>query len=187
MDWKEFISELVKALAWPSVVVFSLILLKDQFAGLLSRLAKFTHKGSGTELEFIKGVKELEQGSALEGTDKPESDEVKLNRNVLQRLAGISSRAAVIEAYRIVETSAVKAIQKAYPELAGKDIKKQVQVSKMLRDKILSPDRYFQLRELLVLRNKAAHDLDFSLSGSPIETYIDVSLSLQNELDAYEP
>ena len=183
MDWKTFIAQIIDSLSWPIVVIFTVWLTKDKLGDLLPRLKKFKHKD--TELEFIEGVNEL----LIEGkpTKTDESKELELSRKALQGLANISSRSAIIEAYRIVEVAAVKAIEKAYPELQGKDIKKQVQISKMLRRKVLNSDRYVQLRELLGLRNKAAHADDFSLSGSPIETYIDVALSITNELEHYQP
>lgn len=183
MDWKTFIANIVGSLAWPLVVVFIVWLLKDKIGDLLPRLKKLKHKD--TELEFIEGVKELVRVEKLPIAD--ESNDLMTSRKALQVIANISPRSAVIEAYRIVEVAAVKAIGKAYPDLQGKDITKQVQISKMLRDKVLNTDRYVQLRELLLLRNKAAHAEDFSLTGSPIETYIDVALSIANELEHYQP
>ncbi len=183
MDWKTFIAEIINALSWPAVVIFIVWLLQDKIAELLPRLKRVKHKD--TELEFIEGIKELAQ--EVKPKIIEETKTIKHLRSSLQNIASISSRAAIIEAYLIVELSAIKAIEKAYPELQGKDIKQQVAISKMLREKVISMDRYHQLRELLQLRNKAAHSDDFSLTGSPIETYIDVALSLANELENYEP
>lgn len=183
MDWKTFIAEIIKSLSWPAVVIFVIWLLQDKISELLPRLKKLKYKDA--ELEFIEGIKELAEEAKPKIIE--ETDNIKHLRKSLQNTAAYSSRAAILEAYLIVELSAIKAIEKAYPELQGKDIKKQVVVSKMLREKVLSMDRYFQLRELLQLRNKAAHNEDFSLTGSPIETYIDVALSLANELNHFDP
>ncbi len=180
MDWKTFTVEIISSLAWPSVVGFSVWYLKDLISSLLPRLKKFKHKD--IELEFMEVVQELEQ--AKEKLVINETKELQSYRKMLNQLAILSSRSAIIEAYRIVEVSAVKAIQKAYPEL--EDVKKQVQISKMLREKVLDYDRYFQLRELLSLRNKAAHDENFSLTGKPIETYINIALSIANELEQFK-
>lgn len=185
MDWKTFITAIIASLAWPVVVIFSIIILKSNLGDLLPRLKKLKH--NDTELEFIAGVKELAKEDSALPKPEIESQEVKLNREVLQRLGNISPRSAVIEAYRIVEVAGVKAIEAFYPDLKGRDLHSQVQVSKMLRDKVLSSERYHQLRELLMLRNKAAHDEEFSLTGSPIETYIDVALSLSSELEQAKP
>lgn len=185
MDWKTFISEIIGSLAWPAVVTFSIFILKDNLGELLPRLKKLKHKD--TELEFIEGIAELAKEASTLPKLEVESQSVQLNREVLLRLASISPRSAVIEAYRIVEVAGVKAIEEFYPVLKGRDVRSQVQVSKMLREKVLSSERYHQLRELLMLRNKAAHDEDFSLTGGPIETYIDVALSLSNELEQAKP
>ena len=183
MDWKTFISEMVGSLAWPSVTGIAIWQLKEKLGELLPRLKRLKHKD--TELEFAEGVIELAKGSipAQNNTLQIVSE----NREELFFLASHSPRSAILEAYRQVETAAIKAIKRAYPELQGKDVRSQVQVSKMLRDKILSDERYIQLRELLSLRNTAAHDEEFSLKGTPIETYIDVALLIANELDVYRP
>ena len=185
MDWKTFIAEIMGALAWPVVAIFAIFILKDKLGELLPRLKKLKHKD--TELEFIEGVTALAKHTDTLAKPEIESPDIKLNREVLRRLANISPRSAVIEAYRIVEVAGVKAIEEFYPNLKGRDVRSQVQVSKMLRDKILSSERYHQLRELLMLRNKASHDEDFSLTGSPIETYIDIALSLSSELEQAKP
>lgn len=185
MDWKTFTTELINSLAWPAVTIFAILTLKDKIGELLPRLKKLKHKD--TELEFMEGVAELAREASAGEQPRVESPDLKLNREVLMRLAFISPRSAVIEAYRIVEVAGVKAIEKFYPELKGQDIITQTQVSKLLRDKVLSSERYHQLRELLMLRNKAAHDEDFALKGGPIEAYIDVAVSISSELDHANP
>jgi hypothetical protein len=180
-----FIAEIMGSLAWSAVAIFAIFILKDKLAELLPRLKKLKHKD--TDLEFIEGVSESAKETDILGKPDIESADIKLNREVLRRLGNISPSSAVIEAYRIVEVAVVKAIEEFYPDLKGKDICSQVQVSKMLREKVLSSEKYHLLRELLMLRNKAAHDDGFSLTGSPIETYIDVALSLSSELEQAKP
>jgi len=181
MDWKTFIAQIVGSFAWPGVVVFLVLLLRDQISELLLRLIRFKHKD--TELEFIERVSEL----AINGQTKQIADSSKMKnlKEHLLSLAQLHPRSAIIEAYRIVEQAGEKAISKAYPELDEHAIKNQVQLTKMLREKVLGTEQYYQLKELRTLRNNAAHSEKFTLSGEPIETYVDVALSIANDLEKY--
>jgi len=181
MDWKTFISEVISSLAWPAVVIIVIYLLKDKAPELLSRIIKFKYKD--TEFEFAEKVKELSEDNV---SNQYESKNVKASKDTLYHIATVSPRSAVMEAYRLLEVEAIKAIEKAYPELEDRNIKNQVQVTKMLRDKVLNSEQYFQLRELRNLRNQAAHHDSFSLTGEPINDYIDLALSITDVLERYE-
>lgn len=188
MDWKTFIAQIIDSIAWPLVVVFLIYQLKDRLAELLPRLKKLKHKD--TELEFSEKLNELaieseatkEEAPAIE--KKPEIDE---QFNFLMKLSEISPRSAVIEAYRFLETASAKAVAKAYPELEERKILNPMQTQRMLKDKVLSKNQYHQFNELRQLRNQAAHMEDFELKNMHIGAYIDIALTLANNLENYHP
>ncbi len=62
MDWKEFVADIIKSLAWPTTALIALFLLKDRARELLSRLLKLKHKD--TEIEFSKAMQEIEVESS---------------------------------------------------------------------------------------------------------------------------
>ena len=72
---------------------------------------------------------------------------------------------------------------KVYPELEEKNILNPMQIQKLLKGKILTPHQYHQFNELRRLRNQAAHMEDFDLQGMHIEAYIDIALTLANNLE----
>ena len=187
MDWKTFIAQIVDAIIWPSVVVFAIFQLKDKIGELLPRLKKLKHKE--TEIEFAEKITELVSESKEESNISfvTKSRETEDQFEFLLKLADISPRSAVLEAFRYLETASEKAVVKAYPEFDEKDIRNPMQVQKLLKGKILSPEQYHRMRELRMLRNKAAHLEDFSLHGMPIEAYLDIALNLANQLEQYEP
>jgi len=51
------------------------------------------------------------------------------------------------------------------------------------KGKILTPHQYHQFNELRRLRNQAAHMEDFDLQGMHIAAYIDIALTLANNLE----
>ena len=185
----QFIASLVGSLAWPVVAVYIIYLLKDRIADLLPRLKRFKHKD--TELEFIEGVKELKKEAALQEQAPPISlprqDQWSDQFTFLARLSEISSRAAVLEAWRILETSAARVAANAYPELDRTLVQSPVNLRKVLKDRVLDPHEWKQFDELRRLRNTAAHADEFDLRGMPIETYLDIALSLARRLDQHEP
>ncbi len=189
MDWKEFFASLVGSLAWPAVVAYLAFLLKDKLAELLPKLKRFKHKD--TELEFVQAVEELQKEVSEAQAEQPvpaEPDkELEEQYSFLARLSEISSRSAVLEAWRIVEGAAAKAIAKAYPELEGRGVLSPLHMQKMLQGKVLSKSEWRQFDELRRLRNTAAHAEEFDLKGMPIEAYLDIALTMARRIERYEP
>tara|TARA_R110002167_G_scaffold269962_2_gene476488 strand:+ start:535 stop:1134 length:600 start_codon:yes stop_codon:yes gene_type:complete len=185
MDWKSFFASIVDSLAWPVVVLIVVILLKDKLSELLPRLKRFKHRD--TEFEFAEKVSELVRESEAQGEVEPnlEGEEIApdLQFDSLIQLAEISPRAAVVEAYRILEVASQNAVQEAYPNIDPKELRHPLRAKKLLvKSDILSEYQYDQLRDLRNLRNTAAHSQDFKLKGMPIEAYIDIALSLARQL-----
>ncbi|MCM2681112.1 hypothetical protein [Echinimonas agarilytica] len=187
MDWKTFIAQIIGSIAWPIVVIIIVWLLKDKLGELLPRLKKLKHKE--TEFEFAEKITELvserkedEQPSLVAKTREAEEQ-----FDFLMKLAEISPRSAVMESFRALESASEKAVVKAYPELDTKNFRNPMEIQKLLKGKVLPPELYHRTRELRMLRNKAAHMEDFNLHGMPIEAYIDISLSIANQLEQYEP
>lgn len=188
MDWKTFFADIISTIAWPVVVMFIIWQLKDKVADLLPRLKKFKYKD--TELEFIETIEKLseeieETSESIEEVNHNVSEEIVKSKHMLYTLANVSSRSAIIEAYRLLEVEAIKAVEKTYPKASEGLIRNPIQLLKMLKSKILNDVQCFQFRELKMLRNSAVHHEDFSLTGKPINTYIDIALSLTAALEKY--
>lgn len=187
MDWKTFIATLVDSIAWPVVVAFVTFMLKEKISGLLPRLKRLKHKE--TEIEFTEIVTELVKEKNEFESEHFSSDDLPSNEDFiyLNRLSYISPRIAVMEAFRVVELAAEKAILKAHPNANLHELRHPLRARKLLVDKnILTLDQYEQLRELRNLRNTAAHSHDFSLTGMPIQSYIDIALTIATWLNKYE-
>lgn len=185
MDWKTFITQIIDSLVWPAVIVFVVVLFRDKVTDLLPRLKRLKHKE--TEIEFAEGVTELVQEREAQGIKDQEaaqSDEYQDQFGFLSRLANISPRSAVLEAFRIVETAAAKKAARLYPNLESRYARSPLHLQKMLKGDVLSKNEFYQFDQLRKLRNEAAHAEEFDVRGMPVEAYIDLALSLASRLEA---
>jgi hypothetical protein len=183
VDWKTFIVEIVKAVAWPLVVGVIVFKLKDKVLELLPRIKKLKHKD--TELEFAEGVSKLVREQEAEGMNQhanPVTNEAQERYNFLMKLAEISPRSAVLEAFREIEHSSAFTISKLSGDRSAHGGNSPLSMQKQLSELALTKNEVKMFNQLRVLRNKAAHDRDFNLHGMPIEAYIDLSLSLANRI-----
>ena len=188
MDWKTFIVEIVKALAWPAALVFLLYQLKDNLSEIFPRLKKLKHKD--TEVEFYEKMKELSEEAKESGAAAPNIDlpaPVDEKADFLMKLSEVSPRSAVIESFRILEASSIRALTKAYPEFESGGKFNSSQMSQLLKNKVLDENEFHQFNKLRQLRNKAAHMEDFNSNLYPVSGYIDLALTLAHSLDTYEP
>lgn len=166
MDWVTFLSNLIDSLAWPSVVVVAVILLRRPLAGLLPLLRHAKYK----DLEFHFGQKLDELERRADDADIPETaerpawvyespDEWTFG-DYIERLAIVSPRVAISEAWRHVELAL-----RGSAERLGKPLPRHVVgVARLLRSEGWLPrDAVGLLEDLRVLRNQAVHARDFDL------------------------
>ena len=154
MNGLQFIASLVDSLAWPGVVCIFLWIFQERIGSLLPRLVRFKHKS--TELEFSETMEKLERDEQL--VIEEAAGEVAPNEQYLElvKIADISPRAAVMEAWIKVETAAARAALRAYPELEEM-LRGPAQPLKLLENKVLNKQETNEIRELRRLRNMAAH------------------------------
>jgi len=180
MDWKTFISSLVNSLAWPIVGLILVLAFKNEFIKLLLRLRKLKH--NDTEIEFGEEMRKL----GKEASDTKEA--VVLDRETqeavkyLMKIAEISPRSAVAEAYRILEEAMAKAVERVYPGLPFANVG-SYQLHKLIANKEILPDFTIQFNKLRKLRNAAVHLDDFYLEEMPVAGYINMALSLASRLN----
>ncbi|TKE95945.1 hypothetical protein [Vibrio kanaloae] len=105
----------------------------------------------------------------------------------LLKLADISPRSAVLEAFWEVEHASASTISKLSTEQSAHGGKSPLSMQKQLSELALTKNEVKMFNQLRVLRNKAAHDRDFNLHGMPIEAYVDLSLSLANRISLAGP
>lgn len=182
MDELTFISEIIKALAWPSTIIAIVYLLKKPIIELVPFMKKLKYKE--LELEFSQEVMalkaEIEETPSLKLT---KADNLTLTTSKAFDLVTFSTRAAIMEAWIELETAAIEVasslwgqssteVMRNFPKLA-----EYLYQSKIIDDKQL---RIFQ--RLRQLRNKAAHAEELHLSEEDAKAYIVMASSLIKHL-----
>ena len=177
--------ELVKAIAWPVVVIWLAYLFKEQFVGMLSRVSKL--KGKFKDLEFETALDQAEASVAViekEISVRPAIDaRTESQIEQLKRIAEISPRAAIVEAWRVIEGAAAKSgfVQGGQVPLKNAPL----YVDWLVQTGKLPPESSHLITELKLLRNQAAHtqraDLpEFQLTQRDAERYLELAAKVSS-------
>jgi hypothetical protein len=157
MDWLQFISSIVTAFAWPSVVIILMILLRKQLVSLAMSLeevtlpggakAKFTH-----ELEASKETAETIASSRSEVVAT--AADLAAEKSFLE-LAKNSPPAAVGEAWKRVEEVLLDVRERLPSNLHRANL--NAVVSKLVEDGLIDRSAETLFRTLRQARNTAVH------------------------------
>jgi len=166
MDLLTFLSSIAGSIAWPAAVLLSVLILRRPLTRLLPHLRRAHFKD--LDLEFGETLKKLEHkaddAKLPEPTEPPpwayDSPDEWTFRDYIERLAPISPRVAISEAWRYVEL--------ALRDAAGQGLENKhvstVQVARtLLATGKLPRDAVSLIEDLRSLRNKAVHSSDFDL------------------------
>lgn len=170
----EFLVNLLVGIAWPVAVVWVAYLFKGELRSLLHRMSQLKYKD--VEAIFEIGLTEAEaKALSIEhmAPHLPQRPEITYKLDSLRRIADVSPRAAIMEAWVLVEEAAGKsgfvqgaAIPRINPHLFVEEL---VRLGKLPKgsDSLLD-----QMRKL---RNQAAHLPDFSLNQDEADRYLQLA------------
>lgn len=189
-DWLDIILELIKcfaamaaACAWPLTVVLLVVALKSPLLNLIRDIRRFRY--GKFEAVFGKEVRRLEQRAdeaELPSVGRMEEELQPERASSLYRLAETSPRAAIIEAWLLVED----ALREVAMRL-GLDVPSRapaIQVLGMLERRRLAPQKLLSISdELRYLRNIAVHESDFDIGTDKVINYINLSLRTAGAFD----
>jgi hypothetical protein len=179
--------QLVSAIAWPFTVIIIALLFRQEIRKTANRLSALSYKDVKAEFEhdlnkLEKDIKELPAKESSSKTNHPENDLETLNSyERLRRIADISPRAAVMEAWRDIEVT-TKQVTDAYEistdgQIAGVKAIRELVNQHLLPESVVSV--YEQMRRL---RSRAAHAADFAITTDEAERYIDTAYRFHNTL-----
>jgi hypothetical protein len=187
MDSLTFVAKLVEFLAWPTATVVLVSLLRDELRRLLSLVKKL--KAGPVEAEFEREVIQLRESTPPAPPPTPAAPELAARKASLVRIAEVSPRSAILEAWREVEAATLR-LAEIKPTGVSVPVPSQELKSPALAIRVVSraeliPSdwiaRYYELREL---RNRAAHDHDFTPTLESAIAYIELASRLQARLEA---
>jgi hypothetical protein len=184
MSWPEFIVEMVKATAWPAVVLVSLLTFKEPIASLIPHLSKLKYKD--LEIEFENGVARLrESADRVFPVDRKRS--APPLEFLVAPLAVKNPKRAVLDAWSHVDSAARAAISRSKsPQSVRPDLSSSRVVADLQAAGVVTPEGAGLINDLYALRNQAAHVPDDALSPQAARDYVLLAAQMTEYLDSWK-
>jgi hypothetical protein len=170
----ELLVNLLVGIAWPAALIWIAHMFKAELRSLIPRMSQLKYKD--VEAKFEIGLVEaeakvtvIEQSSRSSGP-RPE---ITSKLELLRRIAAVSPRASIMEAWVLVEDAAGKAgfVQgTAIPR-----VNSYLFVEELVRAEKLPKGSINLIDQMRTLRNHAAHLPDFSLSQDEADRYLQLA------------
>jgi hypothetical protein len=177
-----FVTGIAAACAWPLIIIILAFSLKTPLLDLLRDVKRFRY--GKFEAEFERGIRNLEQEAEeaeLPSGERMEQDTAPGLASRLYRLAEINPRAAVIEAWLLVEeelrAAAMQLGLHTSPQASSIQILRALSKEQLISKSLLSITD-----ELRHLRNIAVHEPEFVIEMNEVIDYIRLSLRVVEAL-----
>lgn len=156
MDWKEFVSSLIGALAWPATILLVILIFRSSISKLLSGQVKRWKAGpGGIEFEYWERAISDAREHLLRGRDRTTlRPEVAIQFEAeMQKLAEVSPETAVLESYGRIEAALRTRLQ-----TQDSDLQSTLQLARTAAERgLINAETLNAIEGLTVLRNLAAH------------------------------
>lgn len=178
MDALTFISELIKAVAWPVTAIVLVVLLRKPIVEFIPLLRRLKYKE--LELEFAQEVSALKaEVEAIAKEKGEEAPSIPSSSSNLLNLVAFSTRAAIMEAWLEVETAAVAVASSFWGQSPNDTFRNMPKLGEyLLQCKVIDIKQLAVFNKLRQLRNKAAHAQDLDLSENDARSYVQLASDL---------
>jgi hypothetical protein len=172
MDGLTFVSNLVESLAWPVAAVWAVYIFRKHIARLVERMTKAS--GAGIEVEFEKGLEVVGENVARLPpipASEAKAPYAKEKLREARKLASIAPRAAISEAWRVLEFTILDALTRA-----GYEIPRAANVVRAVQTtELIPPAAIVALNGLRRLRNSAVHGREAELSEQDALEFVELA------------
>ena len=171
----------IVGVAWPVATVWIAYLFKGELKALVARISHLKYKE--VEAKFEKGLAEAEaQVQKVERVTPPALPQPERLSQLeqLRRIAEVSPRAAIMEAWVLIETAATAggfASGTVMPRVNPRLLTEQ-----LVRSGKIPEESRVLMDKLRQLRNQAAHLPDFVLSQDEAERYLELAVKISEIL-----
>ena len=189
MGWKQFFTELISSVAWPSVALLFLFLFKNELSRIIKRIAHLKYKD--LELDFEK-VKQQAEILHLEDTREEPAIESPVFTSLEDQILDAVERApsaAILLAWSGLETAIAAAVSRLAISPDSPSHRSPIHNIEMLaRNKSLSRSHEKLLHEMRMLRNKVAHEQDsmLSITQDQAMNYATTAIDLIKHFEGYQ-
>lgn len=170
----DLVVNLLIGIAWPAAIVWVAMLFRHDIRSLLKRISQLRYKD--VEASFDEGLANAEAKAAVIQAPPiaiPRKPEFINRLEQLRRIADVSPRASVLEAWVLVEEAAAKS---GFVQGASKArVNPYLFVEELVRLGKLPAGSTSLLEQLRRLRNQAAHLPDFSLTQDEADRYLQIA------------
>jgi hypothetical protein len=187
MDNQTLLVQLVSALAWPLTVIIVALMFRQEIRKVASRLSTLSYGDMKAEFEkdlnkLEREVKELPIKESATKVEHKKSDAETLDSyERLSRIAEISPRAAIMEAWRDIEVT-TKQVTDAYGISTDGHIAGVRAIRELVRQHLLPESVVKVYEQMRGLRARAAHAPDFTITADEAKRYIDTAYRFHNAL-----
>lgn len=184
MDKLAFVSSLISSLVWPLIVVFIVVLLRRPLREFIRDLGRRLRiiKFPGGEAEFSQELAEIKEAADVAnlppavGLPTGESPSLRAEEDMNQwaRLAELSPRAAISEAWRLVE-NAMRETAKGL-DIPQSDTRSTIALIRALgKHQALDAETAAIISDLRGIRNTAVHGVEPEISRSDAIEYVSLA------------
>lgn len=176
MSILEFLASIINSLAWPMLVGFCVYILRVPAGKLIARISKFKYGELEAEFrEVLDDIKPIES-KVSERAQLEQRESISID---LEELADVSPRAAVMEAWILVEKATAEFCE-------AHDLPPRISYQGLFRaskEKNLDIEHLqTAYQEMRLLRNKAAHASDFDIKPGTARDYVRAAYFISSEL-----
>jgi hypothetical protein len=186
MDRFTFIDHMVGHLLWPIVVLLVVLLFRRPLQERMPNLTKFRAGPGGVEAEFGQVLQRSDQAMAAEPMPAP-TDEIAEDRNRLERIAAISPRAAVLEAFTLVDSALKERLREV--GVTGADLQMRSTQAIIMAENLglLGETEVTVWNNLRALSNTARQQPELEIGREPASEYIRLSSGLRSAIEKAVP
>lgn len=175
----EFVASLIESLAWPLVVLVAVWILRKPLGQLIPLLEKLKYKD--LELDFSRRLEEAREVTAA--LPPAGREEIAAGESEAARLAAVSPRAAILEAWRVLESAILTAAHSLGESFSQQGRPLLVSaITALERSGMIDRGLGDVLDDFRQLRNAAAHAPDFAVPVSEAISYVHMSEQLARVL-----
>jgi len=186
MDTGDLVVRIVQAVAWPLAIIIIVFILRGPIGQAILTLSRLRYKD--LEVEFNKALKDAE--SKAEELELPSPEDMRSVSepavstspyNALLEMARRYPRAAITEAWRTVELSALEAANAQGIEVRGPKARRDA-IHNLAERTQLGESTLHLYEKLRKIRNEAAHSVGFEVDPEEAVRYVDLALGLARRL-----
>lgn len=173
--------ELVNITIWPMTVIILSLIFRADLHSTIKRLTQLKYKD--IEAFFDKELNDIEDKANKIIKENNESILIELPDEYerIYRLIDISPIAAITEAWREIEIATALACKAVGIEIEGK-IAGTRHINQLLQMKKIKSDLVTIYSQLRLLRNKAAHSIEFQIQSDEAERYVRLAIGISKVL-----